>query len=206
MISKTKGAGFQVKATRPGWRALCDGNSLTAGQGGTPYPEQLAPLIGGITVVNKGIGAATTQSLTAAFATNGETGIKGEWKRAIAILWEVTNAIWFGQVTTPQEALSQVATWAALYRAYDAKIVVPNVIARGTFSAAQESLRLGFNSLLATEWPTVADATVDLATTFHDPTDPVLYSDTETYQTHLTTVGYGEVATLLSTPVLALMT
>ena len=81
-----------------------DGNSLTAGVGGGPYPgyvTSMAPLNGVVTTTNCGINGQTTSAMM------GATDVDGAWvagKTNVLVAWEGTNSIAGGGRTAAQAA------------------------------------------------------------------------------------------------------
>lgn len=185
------------RAIKPGYQILCQGNSLTAGQGapaGADYPALLAPLLAphAFLVRNQGTGAADTltligQSPPYALAPRTTT---------VAVLWEMTNAIFLGTAPTAVAAVSQLATWAGIYRSLGCKVVSLNCIARGNFTAPQQIIHTQANALWAADWPSWADAGVDVAAI------PGLQFDPD--GVHLT--NYGPIASAVAPSVIALLT
>jgi lysophospholipase L1-like esterase len=175
---------------------VCDGNSLTSGQGsanGFTYPKQLSDLLGGnYYVSNVGVAAKTTAERDAANSTSPRY-IAG--KRNIAVLWEVSNDLFFGG--TQADALARYKTWSSNVRAEGFEVIAMTVLPRSDASTpgSFESDRTAINADLRATLATFADGLADVAadTTLGDSGDelvPTYYPD----QVHLTNAGYGIIA------------
>jgi hypothetical protein len=186
------------------WQVICQGNSLTDGPpGGTPYPIQLRALLGNAVgnVWKCGVGGYTTSQLISLspLPMLNRTG------KYVLVLWEGANAIYYGDGSgrTAAGLFADISRWCGIYRAApmsSCKIIVPNITPATTI-AGYESLRLAYNALLASQWASIADATVDVASLFPDTSDATKFMD----GVHFTTLGYGLVASAVETAVRASM-
>lgn len=104
-------------------KIVCDGNSLTEGVGGSPYPTQLAlldPINSQCTIANVAVGGQTTGGMN----TNA-TDVDGAWvsgKTNILITWEGTNSIYSG--ATADAAITAMQTYITNRKAAHPWIVV----------------------------------------------------------------------------------
>lgn len=91
---------------------VCDGNSVTAGAGGTPYPNQLNDLLRIHTVVNTGVSGKTTQQLIDDFST-----------KVVPRYVPGAELIWFEQYNSfnPFNGNVSVSTEQTLVRTYVAQ-------------------------------------------------------------------------------------
>jgi len=184
------------KARRFSAIVVCDGNSLTAGQGSTggqTYPAQLAAEIPDCLVVNVGIGAQNTISM---ISNSGDvdaylTSIKPP---RIVIAWELRNDI-HALGATPAEAVDHMEAYCLGRRTLGAKIVVMNTTpSNGVSDTFSDEEQVAVNAELLARWPDFADAHVDLAgrPNLADP-DNGTYYDAD--KIHITNAGYTEVMT-----------
>lgn len=186
--------------------AIFDGNSLTAGSGSTggqTYPVQTAALLGsGWDTVNVGVGGQSTAGMNTR-AGQFVDAAENAWRSGeIVVGWEGTNDLFLG--ATPATSISRLTTYYSGRKAEGYRVVVMTVLPRssvgvsGTFEADRQTI----NASLRANWPTYADALVDVAADPRigdqgDETDTTYYADL----THLNNTGYGVVASLVA-PVL----
>jgi hypothetical protein len=159
-------------------RVVCDGDSLTVG-----YSAQLGPRLPGTQITDLAVPGSTITQRIAAFPASPLVAVAN-----VAVLWCGTNDIAAGG--SGADAWTLFVAWANLYRAAGCKIVVGNIIARGTLTVPQEVERQAFNALWRANWLTIADAAVDLAERFPDYADLLDYNAD---QIHLVggSLGYG---------------
>jgi lysophospholipase L1-like esterase len=178
---------------------VCDGNSLTAGQGGTPYPKQLLSLLGGTyQVQNFGVGGQTTEDMIADAATQIDSNPK-----SVLIAWEGGNDI----IVDGADLATLQSRWNTYFSARKAagwgvgasKLVAMTITPRTVFTAPQNALVAQFNDWLRSNYTTYATHLVDLAadTRLDDPNDATYYDD----GIHMTTAGYAVVAELIQAEV-----
>jgi hypothetical protein len=179
------------KCAPPFWQLICQGNSITAGDGITPFPNLLPALVSpAITTVWKyGTDGASTPVLIAGTATIAKSpitpqGICTQMGHVIAILWEVTNDL---HSNNPGAAAlwENVAAWAKLYRDRGTKVIIPNCLPAGYFTTAMEADRVAYNAQLKANWQTICDATVDIASLLPDCNSPTMYQSDHIHPTQL---------------------
>lgn len=174
---------------------VCDGNSLTAGQGGTPYPSQLATLLGTTySVLNYGVGGQTTADMIADAATQIDPIPKGT-----LVAWEAGNDIVNGA-----DLATTIARWqqyfsdrkTAGWGVGSSRLITMTVTPRTTFTAGQETIRTQFNDWLRANYSTYATNLVDVAADarLQDPNSATYYSGDGV---HFSTAGYAVVAALV---------
>src|SRR6478735_900576 len=154
---------------------VCDGNSLTAGQGSSnvltkSYPAVLASLApfstNGTVIYNKGVSAQTTLQMTA----DGTTDIDPLYNNrftSIVIAWEGGNDIYFnGNATT---AYTNYVAYMEARRAKGFRTVAFTCTPRNQTTSFGDNptnynIKLNtFNNLVRTNWPSFADFLVDPA-------------------------------------------
>jgi len=146
---------------------VCDGNSLTQGQGGTPYPTYLSGLVQNAVIQNFGVGGQTTSQMSSDAVTQIDTLIDIK-KKNILVAWEIGNDIYFnGNVTT---ACNNFKSYCDARRAAGwQKIIVINCTPRGqSTSFGDTSIQFNqklvdANSWLSSNYQTFADNLIDLA-------------------------------------------
>jgi lysophospholipase L1-like esterase len=184
---------------------VCDGDSLTLGTGstgGNTYPAQLNALLSGYTTTNLG-----SSSRTAADRANAavKTVDYDKWDESnlknIVIAWMGTNDIIF--LADAATTYANLIAYCTVRRALGWKVIVGNIIARGNFSAGQNTIKTTVNASIAANWPTFADGYVDLAADSRlSNSSDTTYYDPDTI--HLNNTGYGVVAALFKPAVEAL--
>jgi len=169
-----------------------DGNSLAKGNinGVTPWSATLATNLGTWFVSNYSVVAATTEQRIL-----GETAAQADYRlnrpKNIAVLWEITNSLYFGDdAATAYAAYRQ---WCLDWKAAGFKVVAVTALPRndGVPQPAMENSRQTANALVVANWPTFADALLDIGS---DATIGVYGSELNTtyYQAdkvHLTSAG-----------------
>lgn len=170
-----------VRYTTGATAVLCDGNSLTAGQGASSsanyYPAVLAGLAplaaGSIPVANIGVGGQTAAQMT---STRGDvTAAFAAGKTNVLVAWELTNSLYFGR--TAQQAVDDLLAYVEAVIADNSawKVAVVTAIPRyqkraadGTFNDAAVTAYNAeidaANALLRAQWRGVAKMLVDLRT------------------------------------------
>ncbi len=190
---------------------LCVGDSLTKGYtnpNNEVYPVYLSTALGASAdVANVGINSRTVAQITAdepAYAS-----ILRPRARNIAVVWVGTNSI----EGTPGEAATTdaatihtgLAAVCANFRSRGWKVVVLDCIARSWSSdaPAKNAVRTAFNTAVAANWSTYADAFVQVSadTRLQTPTNFTYFTD----GTHLTAAGYQVVSGLVAPAVSALL-
>lgn len=183
---------------------VCDGNSLTRGHqatnSGGSYPSQLQSLIGtSYRVVNAGINSQQTTAMTADAVAQIDPLLAWPGGSSTLIAWENTNDI---------DAGASLATCQSRWNAYfsarqsagwgsgGTRLVAMTTIARGPFSAGQDTIVADFNTWLRLNYTTYATDLVDLAADarLQTPTNATYF---QADQIHLTDAGYGVVAALV---------
>jgi len=181
---------------------VCDGNSLTIGNGATnplgSYPDQLQTLLSEWTVKN--VGVASQQ--TPAMITNAATRVDALHTAAthkVTVCWEATNHLYFGATATT--AYNSIVTYCQARQAAGQKVVVLTVLPRsdGSFPASFEADRQTVNTNIRTNWATFADALADVAADdrIGDEDDEL---DTTYYaadKVHMKSVGYAMIAEIV---------
>lgn len=176
---------------QPVRRVVCAGNSLTLGNGSNcgSYPSQLAfnSRWDAANVFNTGIAGDTSAQLQAANPT-GSLFQSG----AVAVMWEVTNSLYFG--ATAAQAIADYWSWVDAVKAQGYKVVVVTVLPRtnsgtpGTFEADRQTC----NTALRADWHLHADALADVGNDATigqagQTTNATYYADL----VHLTDAGYA---------------
>jgi lysophospholipase L1-like esterase len=128
---------------------VCDGNSLTAGQGGTPYPAQLAllePFVSnGSTITNKGVGAQTTLDMIADAATDIDP-LYDSSVTSILPAWEVRNHL---VVDTPTNtvAYDKFVEYCLARMNVGWKVVVLTILPSWTYGYREDNTVAGYEQL-----------------------------------------------------------
>lgn len=166
-------------------KVVCDGNSMSVS---STYIAGLQTLLGspsysvGTVAVS---GQTTAQMISDAasevdpYITNSTGSFNG---RAALFAWEGTNDIGIdgADLTTLQSRWNTYfsARAAAGWASGGNKLIAATIIACGTFTAPQESVRVAFNSWLRTNYSTYATHLVDLANDarFQNPADTTYYN------------------------------
>lgn len=200
--------GLREVAVLPQMKPLIvfDGDSLSTTGGGVTiaqtYPYQLIDLLGRNTwdSYNVAVFGQTTTNL-ASDASYEYDPLAFSWPRAILVVWIGTNDISAGDSATT--VYNNISAFCSARRAAGWKVVVCTIIARGTFSAGQNTTKGTVNSNIVSNYTTFADRLCDLAadSRLSNASDTTYYNaDT----VHLNSTGYGVVAALVQTQVQAL--
>lgn len=146
---------------------VCDGNSLTQGQGGTPYHTYLQNSLQNAVVQNFGVGGQTTTQMISDATAQIDTQIDVK-KKNILIAWEIGNEVYYnGDVTT---ACNNFKAYCDARRTSGwQKIIVINCPPRkqstqfGDTESQYNTKLQQVNSWLNANYTTFADEIVDLA-------------------------------------------
>lgn len=171
------------------YNIVCDGNSLTAGQGATSgqtYPVQLGALLTtqGATaaVENKGVGAQNTQDMEADASTDIDP-LYDSSKSNYLLVWEGRNDLNQNNGLTVQQAYNNLVTYCENRQAVGWKVILFSLLPSYTASyngdttvagyEALEADRVALNVLLKANWTFFADGYVDFDSdpeinTFHN--------------------------------------
>lgn len=173
---------------------ICDGDSLTAGDGLTfvqSYPYQLADTLGrdNYDVYNLGVGGQTVVDMLADQSTQ-VLPHYGVWSNHTVVIWGGTNDLSSGATAAATFAVLQSYVTALLAAGFRVKVLT--MVKRGT-GGALETKRVDYNALInASGWDVID---VGARAEFSDVTNTTYY---QADQTHLTTAGYAIVAGLVS--------
>jgi lysophospholipase L1-like esterase len=193
-------------------QVICDGNSLTQGQGAsvagvTSYPGVLRAALGGLgystrDVHDSGHGGDTTETLLSEFPTGIAPFFDPVFARSIVVMFEVRNSSVAGK--TAAQILASYQSYGAAARAAGFRFIAGtapptdgDAVGHGVAGAA--------NALIRANWPSFADGLVDLElvpqfTPAGDIANPTYYSD----GVHMTDAGYALIASKVQTAVLLL--
>lgn len=192
-----------------------DGNSMMAGQGGTPITTQIAASLSGWTIQNTAVGGVDTPNRI----TNENTNIVAKadlrrGKRVVALL-EAMNDLYFWVLGTSsttfnlQDVKDHYQTYCQNARNANFKVVVFTIPPRSNAPmtapqiATYEAQRLLFNTWLRANYTNFADGICDVAADSRLG-DAGCETNTTYYagdNVHWNTTGYGVVTTLL-TPII----
>lgn len=191
----------------PQRRLICDGDSMTAGNGATAgldYPAQLLALLGsGWVKLNAGVGGQTLSDMQGdAASTLDPYRAALRAGRPVLIAWGGTNDLFGG--ASAATTYSRLVTYCQARQAAGWRVVVLTILPRsnvgtpGTFEADRQTV----NTNMRTNWPTFADALADVAADARlgdagDETNATYYADL----VHLTDAGYAIVAGLAQTAI-----
>lgn len=173
---------------------ICDGDSLTAGDGLTfvqSYSYQLADTLGrdNYDVYNLGVGGQTVVDMLADQSTQ-VLPHYGVWSNHTVVIWGGTNDLSSGATAAATFAVLQSYVTALLAAGFRVKVLT--MVKRGT-GGALETKRVDYNALInASGWDVID---VGARAEFSDVTNTTYY---QANQTHLTTAGYAIVAGLVS--------
>jgi lysophospholipase L1-like esterase len=189
---------------------ICDGNSLTIGQGGTPYPTQLAGLApfstNGAAFSNIGVGGQTTPDMAADYDSQVVALYNAGKQNNIYVCWEGINHLYYNATTTQAyEAIRDLCLRARMTGFY---VVVGTLTPRSNSGtpADFETKRQEVNTLLRSNWRTFAGELADFAADARigdagDELDTTYYTSDKV---HLNTTGYGVVAAIVKDTLLRL--
>ncbi len=112
-------------------RLVCDGDSLTVGIASTPYPTQIAALLGGTwNVSNTGISAQTLQDMIDS-ASDVDSLYSGSNTANWVICFGGTNDIYFG--ATADTAISRMTTYVTARKSAGFSVAVCTILPRNDF-------------------------------------------------------------------------
>jgi lysophospholipase L1-like esterase len=192
-LTRATGAGNTI--------VVCDGDSLTGGVGGTPYPTQLATLLGGsYTVSNLGVSAQTMgeamndaeSQADALYSTSATENVYVQWAGTNDLFYGFSAAQVIGRITdSVRRRLS--AGWQ--------RVLVLTILPRTDtgFPAAFEANRQTVNTAIRAMPTTLGTSRVEVVdvaadTRIGDAGDEL---DTTYYtadKVHMNTTGYGVIA------------
>lgn len=186
---------------------ICDGDSLTSGQGSTlgqTYPAVLSKSAAGQAHVNFGVASQTVVDMSADAATQIDAGVFPGYTTKIVLLWAGTNDLYFG--ATAATVYANLKTYWAARRAAGFKVIAFTITPRSagapppTFEASRQTLNTSIRSD-----PSLYDALVDVGANAMlgdagDETNTTYYADL----VHMTNAGYAIVAGLAQTAIAAL--
>lgn len=201
-----------TRASGAGTRQVaCDGNSLTQGAGGqTPYPTQLATLLGaGWNVVNYGVGGQEAWEMSNDATTTVDTQFALSATKCVSVAWEGIIGL---RLQTPVEVVyAHLVDYCRGRRMVGWQVLVLTVLpSSGTGTPVGfEAARLSLNTLIRTNWATFADGLVDVTTDARigdpgDELDTTYYLDEAGLHVHLTTAGYAIIAEAVQAAIAAL--
>ena len=193
-------------------QVVCDGNSLTRGQGATlldtngwpnGYPEQLAALLGGAdewNVVNLGVNGQTTVDMITDFDSEVAPLYNPLRPRNILIAWEMGNHILGG--ASADTALEKYIDYCQRARRAGFEVIACDVPKRADLSGGTETIRQLVNASLDSSWSAFADAKMTLSdkAEFSNTADATYYTD----GTHHTSAGHAVTAAEAHTQIKAL--
>jgi lysophospholipase L1-like esterase len=186
-----------------------DGNSLTAGVGGSqPYSincvQSLINSQYSVISSNFGVSGQTTVQMI----SDANSQIDGAYDPSknynIVVCWEGINDLYFGATIT--QAYNNLVTYCLGRKAKGYKVVICTLTPRqntGT-PANQETNRLAVNQLILTNWKTFADAVANIGDNipmglYASCTNSIYYSSSDLV--HFTDVGYNIMAGIASTAI-----
>jgi len=191
------------------YQIVCDGNSLTAGNGASSsdynYPNQLnrflTALGAGILLHNVAVSGQTTPQMLSDVGTQVDPLFDPKFDRNVVVAWEGTNHLWVG--ATGQEAYQALVEYCAGRKAAGFRVLVLTVLPRADATTAFEDGRIFVNANLRMNWRNYADGIVDVAADprFLDIANETYYSKD---RQHLNDNGYRVIAQLVGAAILRL--
>lgn len=195
---------------------LCDGNSLTEGQGiweynGTqPAGNRYWELpVAGLSARNYhawsvGVGGQTTTDMISDFEVHSRKYFSPYRKGNLVVAWEITNDISVGSTDT--QAYNNYVNYCNLCRKNGWKVVACTVIPRSGFNATQETYRNSVNIMIRNNYTSFADGLADFAAhpNFDSPADswgPWPNASNYYDGTHL--INYSAIAQVASAAILS---
>jgi lysophospholipase L1-like esterase len=203
-----EGAGASLSRS---YEILCDGNSLTAGDGTTvtthSYPGQVNQILTTLgvnaLVQNFGVNSQTTLDMLAHAHAQIDPLFNPKFNVNVVVAWEGTNQLYFGG--TGAQAYQTLLQYCLGRRAAGFKVLILTILPRANAGVPVtfEMDRNFVNSALRNNWQEFADGIVDVAA------DPRLQDATNrTYYlsdgAHLNDAGYQIVAQQVGAAVLRL--
>lgn len=155
---------------------MFSGNSITDGSTTTDPSLAFVRLIGDALPADQSFFQDGNPALTTTALKDGHTSLPNQQiaRRQIAMLWEITNDIAIAGVNAAT-GYANVQDWCAVMRGHGYRVAVATCIARGDagWTAGMEATRLAINASIVANWPTFADALIDLAADprLQDPND-----------------------------------
>lgn len=189
-------------ALTPKTSVICDGNSLTSGTGGTPYPTQLESSLSQNTfeIFNFGVAGQTWAVMSADYSTQIATLFDSRRPQNILVAWEGTNTIIGGATAAQTQAAAQAYCTAGQVTGF--KVILGTTIAAGTgvMTAGQETIRTTSNTWENTNFRTFACAVAGFAANaaFDTQADAAAGPNYGADHLHLLTAGYGLIAGIAS--------
>lgn len=197
------------------YQIVCDGNSLTSGQGaigGLTYPIDLERnnLSGFGTVTSVGVSGQHTTDMITRAPTYVDAIIDPLATQRIVIAWEGTNDLFHGGINEAQ-ALQNVITYCQGRRAVGYNVIICTVTPRTEANppAGFEVNRRQLNADIRAQWPTFADGLADIAADAN--LGPQFAPDATTYyvgpgdNVHMNNAGYAIVARIIGNAVKPLL-
>jgi lysophospholipase L1-like esterase len=192
------------------YSVVCEGDSITAGQGvTTPYPSQMATSLGADwTVQNNGVSSDTIENMLANAPTDIDPKYNANrYKRNICVIFAGTNDLFFGE--TVDDTYGWLTSFCTGRRAVGFKVVVVTTLPRFSSTVPQatwDARRADYNTRIRTNWASFADAIADVAadSRIGDDGDN---NDTTYYQVdavHPNDTGAGVIASIVETALLGL--
>lgn len=185
---------------------IFDGNSLTVGQGGSPYSSLITPFLNTdytYSLVNYGVGGQTTSAMLEDANTQVDTTSNISREKNVVVCWEGINDIYFGATAT--QAYNNLVSYCTSRRAYGFKVVIVTLTPRQNTNTPsfQETRRLEVNSLIRSNWTTFADALADVAADnrlgdYDDCLNTTYYTADKV---HMNNTGYTIVAQIVASAV-----
>lgn len=175
------------------------GDSLTLGfTATTSYPAQMLVLNPTWDVINLGVSSETVAQMQTRYPTEVAPFYDPRRQMSVVSLWGGTNDIFFG--ASAATVKSRIQTYCETAKAAGFVVVVLSIIARSTFNAGQEAIRLEVNQWLRENHTTFAHALSDVGglSVFNSlaaTANPTWYTD----GTHITDAGQTLVAQTTNT-------
>jgi len=179
-------------------KVVFEGNSITAGVGGTtPYPTLTQALLGLDTIANVALGGDTIQNMVGEAATQVDPLYDPGYDRNIVVLMAGRNDISLGR--TAEQIWGDISTWCLARKALGWKVILHTILPRVVED--HETAWAGANALIRANWASVADALCDVAS------DGIMSQATyENYPggVHPDDVGYAIIADWVATVICGL--
>jgi lysophospholipase L1-like esterase len=176
---------------------VCDGDSLTAGIGGTAYPTQLATLLGAsYAVTQHGVSAQTLGEVMNDCEAQADLSISSSAVENVYVQWAGTNDNYYGLSADQIIGRITCAVERRLARGWD-RVLLLTMLPRsdagtpGTFESKRQTINTAIRAM-ATSQVKIVDVAAD--TRIGDAGDEL---DTTYYaadKVHMNTTGYGVIA------------